>query len=83
MWNRNNNRQVEIKDLTSRGILPHEHEMEKHPEKSLQARTWLIGKVAAQIHEVLPAKTIVENMISDAVQQLQGGSSLISSKAKL
>lgn len=57
--------------------------MEKHPEKSLQARTWLIGKVAAQIHEVLPAKTIVENMISDAVQQLQGGSSLISSKAKL
>ena len=83
MWNRNNNRQAEIKDLTSRGILPHEHEMEKHPEKSLQARTWLIGKVAAQIHEVLPAKTIVENMISDAVQQLQGGSSLISSKAKL
>lgn len=32
------NRQEEIKDLTSKGILPNEHELEKHPGKSLQAR---------------------------------------------
>jgi NAD(P)H-dependent flavin oxidoreductase YrpB (nitropropane dioxygenase family) len=32
------NRQEEIKQLTAKGIIPNEHEMEKHPEKSLQAR---------------------------------------------
>lgn len=32
------NRREEIKTLTSKGIIPNEHEMEKHPEKSLQAR---------------------------------------------
>lgn len=32
------NRREEIKELTSKGIIPNEHEMEKHPEKSLQAR---------------------------------------------
>ncbi|KAH8108322.1 2-nitropropane dioxygenase [Phellopilus nigrolimitatus] len=78
-----NNRQEEIKDLTSKGIIPYEHELEKHPEKSLQARTWLIGRVAAQIHEVLPAKTIVENMVTEAAEQLQKGASYNSAKAKL
>jgi len=66
-----NNRQAEIKDLTSRGIIPHEHELQKHPDKSLQGRSWLIGRVAAQIHDVLPAKVIVDSMVEDASNQLQ------------
>jgi hypothetical protein len=35
---RENNRQAEIKELTSRGIIPNYDELEKHPEKSLESR---------------------------------------------
>lgn len=35
---REKNRQAEIKDLTSKGIIPHYHELEKHPEKSIEGR---------------------------------------------
>lgn len=44
-WNLN--RQDEIKALTSKGILPHEAELEKHPEKSVEGRPWLMGRVSA------------------------------------
>ena len=30
------NRQTEIKELTSKGIIPNKHELEKHPEKSVR-----------------------------------------------
>ena len=68
-----------MKKLTSKGIIPHEHELQHHPEKSIAGRAWLIGSVASQIHEVLPAKTIVDNMVNDAVKQL----TRIQPKAKL
>ncbi|KAG8746671.1 hypothetical protein FRC10_003975 [Ceratobasidium sp. 414] len=79
------NRQQEIKELTSKGIIPNEHEMEKHPEKSLQARTFLMGSVSAVVNDILPAKTIVDNMVKDAVERIQSGNGLLASgsKAKL
>ena len=83
MCNRNNNRQAEIKELTSKGILPHEHEMEKHPEKSLQARTFLIGRVSALIKDVLPAQTIVDNMVNDAARILTENAAKVVVKPKL
>ncbi|KAK6967128.1 NMO domain-containing protein [Favolaschia claudopus] len=79
----NNNRQAEIKELTSKGLLPHEVELEKHPEKSLEGRPWLMGRVSSLINDVLPAKTIVDNMVNDAAAQLQRGNQYLSSKAKL
>lgn len=79
----NNNRQAEIKELTSKGIIPATWDIEQHPEKSLQARTFLIGRVAALINDVLPARQIVDEMVSDAVKILQHGASLVSTKAKL
>ncbi|EGN96991.1 hypothetical protein SERLA73DRAFT_185253 [Serpula lacrymans var. lacrymans S7.3] len=79
----NNNRQAEIKELTSQGIIPNNHEMEKHPEKSLQARTFLIGRVAALINDVLPAQQIVDEMVADASKILLHGASLVNAKAKL
>ncbi|THG96750.1 hypothetical protein EW026_g5147 [Hermanssonia centrifuga] len=79
----NNNRQTEIKELTSKGIIPHEYEMEKHPEKSLEARTFLIGRVSSLIHEVLPAKVIVENMVNDAAKIIQENAARVNIKAKL
>lgn len=78
-----NNRQAEIKELTSKGIIPAVWDIEQHPEKSLQARTFLIGRVAALINDVLPAQQIVDEMVSDAAKILQHGASLVSIKAKL
>jgi hypothetical protein len=34
----NENRAAEIKELTTKGVLPHEKELESHPEKSLEGR---------------------------------------------
>ncbi|KAF7356441.1 putative nitronate monooxygenase [Mycena venus] len=43
----NTNRQAEIKELTSKGILPHYHELEQHPEKTVEGSRWPLGSVAA------------------------------------
>jgi NAD(P)H-dependent flavin oxidoreductase YrpB (nitropropane dioxygenase family) len=79
----NNNRQQEIKELTARGILPHDNELEKHPEKSLEGRTFLIGRVAALIDEVKPAKAIMDEMVSDAAKILTDIAAHVNAKAKL
>ncbi|OBZ79398.1 putative nitronate monooxygenase [Grifola frondosa] len=78
----NNNRQDEIKELTSKGIIPHEHEMEEHPEKSIEGLNFPVGRVAAVIDEILPAKVIVENMVSQAAQILQSGASMVVHRAQ-
>lgn len=75
-------RQDEIEKLTSQGIIPVEHDLNLHPEKSAESRGWLMGKVAAMIHEVLPAKTIVDNMVNEAAELLQSKATLVK-KAKL
>jgi len=79
------NRQAEIKELTSKGIIPHIHELERHPEKSLEGRPWLMGRVSALIDEILPAQVIVDRMIAEAAERLLHGGSLVkaSGRAKL
>lgn len=44
-----NNRQDEIKSLTSQGKIPHDVELQKHPEKSMPGKSWLMGDVSALI----------------------------------
>lgn len=46
---REENRPDEIKTLVKEGNIPHDVELEKHPEKSLEGRMWLMGKVAGSI----------------------------------
>ena len=75
------NRQTEIKELTSQGVVPHDRELEKHPEKSLEGRSWLLGRVSALIHDVLPAQQIVDNMVNEAAEVLRLGDSLVQTKA--
>ncbi|KJA23484.1 hypothetical protein HYPSUDRAFT_39661 [Hypholoma sublateritium FD-334 SS-4] len=75
-----NNRQNEIKELTGKGIIPHYKELEKHPEKSIEGRPWLMGSVSAMINEVLPAKVIVETMVHDAAQILQENAKRVTHK---
>ncbi|KAF7370466.1 putative nitronate monooxygenase [Mycena sanguinolenta] len=68
---------AEIKELTSKGVLPHWHELEKYPEKAVEGSRWPLGSVAALINEVLPAKVIVDNMVEEAVRMLSQGGSLV------
>ncbi|KAJ7075917.1 2-nitropropane dioxygenase [Mycena belliarum] len=79
----NDNRQAEIKELTSKGILPYDDDIEKHPEKSIAGRAWLMGRVASLITEVLPAKVIVDDMVKDAAAMLQRGGTYLKPQAKL
>ena len=57
--------------------------MEKHPEKSLAARTFLIGRISALIHDVIPAREIVENMVNEAAQVLTENAAKVTVKARL
>jgi hypothetical protein len=80
---RNNNRQEEIKALTARGVLPVYHDFEQRPAGEIgvrEAQPWLIGSVAARISEVLPARTIVEDMVCEAAGVLEGGGAMVRAK---
>jgi NAD(P)H-dependent flavin oxidoreductase YrpB (nitropropane dioxygenase family) len=84
------NRQSEIKELTSKGIIPVENDFEKmgddiDDETIDNARPFLMGKVAAVVREKKSAKAIVDEMVSDAVKWLQTGNGFIvgGAKAKL
>ncbi|KAI0336383.1 2-nitropropane dioxygenase [Cubamyces sp. BRFM 1775] len=79
-WER---RPQEIAELTSQGKIPHEVELEKHPEKSMEGRMWLMGKVAGSIKEIKPAREIVDELVNTAAASLQSASSLMIVKSKL
>lgn len=73
-------RQEEMHSLLARGIIPEHHELEKHPEKTMEAKRWLMGEVAALIGEVLPAEVIIKNMVSEAVGIMQRNYAMISER---
>jgi len=82
------NRQAEIKDLTNRGILPVEHDMETmgddmDDDTMDNARPFLMGKAAAVVNERKPAKAIIDEMLTGAVQCMANGSSMVTSQSKL
>jgi NAD(P)H-dependent flavin oxidoreductase YrpB (nitropropane dioxygenase family) len=70
-------RQDEIKALTSQGKLPHEVELSKKPELSLPGRPWLMGDVASVINDIKPAKEIIDEMVTTAEQQIKRGQALL------
>lgn len=58
----------------------------QHPELAATTKRWLIGRVAALIHDVKPAKQIIDEMVGDAVQLLDNGGRMVGAgkqKAKL
>ncbi|KAJ5968729.1 hypothetical protein N7501_004977 [Penicillium viridicatum] len=76
------NRHEEIKELTSKGIIPVEHDMENLPDDvdddALDnARPWLMGKVAAVVNEKKSAKAIVDELVGDAAVLLQKGNKMV------
>ncbi|KAK9381363.1 2-nitropropane dioxygenase [Kockiozyma suomiensis] len=84
-----NNRQLEIKTLTSEGKIPVPWEIEQYEQSGKDVPEmieeygfpYLMGEVAALVKDVKPAKAIVDEMVSEAEQSLTRGLKLI--KAKL
>ncbi|CAG7935990.1 unnamed protein product [Penicillium nalgiovense] len=77
------NRHDEIKQLTSKGIIPVEHDMENLPDDvdddTLDnARPFLMGKVAAVVNEKKSAKAIVDELVGDAAVLLKQGNKMVS-----
>jgi NAD(P)H-dependent flavin oxidoreductase YrpB (nitropropane dioxygenase family) len=77
-------RRDEIKELTAKGIIPVEHDIEKldsedklDDETMDSARPFLMGKVAAVVNEKKPAKQIVDEMVAEAVVQLKKGQTML------
>ncbi|KAF2014383.1 oxidoreductase-like protein [Aaosphaeria arxii CBS 175.79] len=82
------NRANEIKELTAKGILPVEHDIEKlgddlDDETMDNARPFLMGKAAAVVNETKSARAIVDELVGDAVKWIQTTNSFIVSKSKL
>lgn len=82
------NRQNEIKELTSKGIIPAEHDLEQmgddvDDETMDNARPFLMGKAAAVVNEKKTAKEIVDEFVNDAVKTIHSNSTLVVAKAKL
>lgn len=82
------NRQSEIKELTTQGKIPVEHDLETmgddiDDDTMDNARPFLMGKAAAVVNERKSAKEIVDEMVGDAVAWLNRGNSFIVSKPRL
>ena len=82
------NRQADIKDYTSKGVIPVEADLERmgddiDDETMDNARPFLMGKVAAVVNDKLTAKEIIDDMVSGAVKWIQAMNSSIVGKPKL
>ncbi|KAF2094101.1 NPD-domain-containing protein [Rhizodiscina lignyota] len=82
------NRQNDIKDLTARGKIPVEHDLETmgddiDDDTMDNARPFLMGKVAAVVNKKESAKKIIDDMVSGAVEWINKGNSYIVSKGRL
>ncbi|KAL9091572.1 MAG: hypothetical protein Q9159_001310 [Coniocarpon cinnabarinum] len=74
------NRQNEIKELTGRGKIPVEHDIEQmgddvDDDTMDNARPFLMGKASAVVNERKSARGIVDEMVGEAVQWLKRGAS--------
>lgn len=70
-----------IKELTSQGIIPAYHDMENDDEEGTNEKAigerWLLGKCAAVIDDIKPAKEIIDDFINEAVATLRSTSDLV------
>ena len=79
------NRQGEIKELTERGKIPVEYDIENmgddvDDDTMDNARPFLMGKAAAVVNDRKSAKAIVDEMVTDAAKLLKQGSTLVAAK---
>ncbi|KAB8292558.1 hypothetical protein EYC80_008266 [Monilinia laxa] len=74
-------RPLRIKELTSKGVIPVEHDFETlgddiDDETMDNARPFLMGKAAAVVNEKKSAKAVVDELVSDAVACIHKGEKL-------
>lgn len=84
------NRADEIQKLTAKGVIPVEYDIDELDKQDKldddmmdQARPFLMGKVAAVVNERKPARAIVEEMVSEAIYEIERTARLINSKSRL
>lgn len=82
------NRSSEIQDLTSKGVIPVEHDLERlgddiDDDTMDNARPFLMGKASAVVNQRQSAKQIVDEMVSGAVSEFNKAQAQIVSKSKL
>ena len=82
------NRQNDIKEYTSKGVIPVEADLEKmgddiDDETMDNARPFLMGKVAAVVNDKLTAKEIIDDMVSGAVDWIGRLNSAVVGRPKL
>lgn len=86
-----NERQNEIKQLCSKGVIPAIHDIEQRsakgqevtPAEMAAVRPLLMGQCAAAVTEIKPAKEIIDEIMADAIVALRSASSLITPKARM
>jgi NAD(P)H-dependent flavin oxidoreductase YrpB (nitropropane dioxygenase family) len=81
------NRAEEIKELTGKGILPVQHDFRTKGDAGeeidmISVQPLLSGQAAGAVTEILPAKEIIETMVSEAVQILKYTTGLIGQTSK-
>ncbi|KAL8730022.1 MAG: hypothetical protein Q9166_004346 [cf. Caloplaca sp. 2 TL-2023] len=72
-------RPEEVKELTEKGVVPMEKDMEDGEDIDFP---FLMGQVAAVIQEIKPAKRIVDEMVCEAVKVLESGHRCIRKKER-
>ncbi|KAJ6618329.1 2-nitropropane dioxygenase [Mycena sp. CBHHK59/15] len=76
-------RKAEQDKIVAEGKIPHEMELRKRPERSIEGMAWLMGKVAGSINDIKPAKEIVDELVATAEKSLNAATSLAVAKSKL
>lgn len=69
-----------IKELTEKGVVPIEYDMEEGNDVDIPH---LMGVVAGVIKEIKPAKAIVDDMVAEAVAMLKQAQTFLGGKSKL
>jgi hypothetical protein len=84
-----NTGQAEIKELTSKGVLPAQNDLDKAGDNASDelldqaSHPYLMGQVAAVCNKKTTAKEVVDEMVKQAVQRINLTSSMLQAKSKL
>jgi len=73
-------RSEEIKALTEGGTVPMQKDLEEGKDGVDVDMPFLMGQVAAMIHDIKPAKQIVDEMVQEAVEMLGLGARYVSGR---
>jgi NAD(P)H-dependent flavin oxidoreductase YrpB (nitropropane dioxygenase family) len=82
------NRAQEIQELTAKGVIPVEHDLERmgddiDDDTMDNARPFLMGKAAAVVNERKSARDIVDEMVQGAVEEIRKSGEAVVAKSKL